>query len=95
LQVAADLLDHFEDGAFFVALAPVADATVVPATIAQTLEIGDQGGGDLIHTLRDYLRDKHMLLVLDNFEQVMGAAPVVAVLPRTRPHLDVFPRLQC
>jgi predicted ATPase/class 3 adenylate cyclase len=87
LQVAAELLDHFEHGAYFVALAPVTDATLVPSTIAQTLDVSEQGSKPLLHTLKDYLRDKHMLLVLDNFEQVTAAAPVVAELLAAAPKL--------
>lgn len=90
LQVATELLDHFEHGAYFVALAPVADATLVPSTIAQTLEISEQGSKPLLHTLKDYLHDKHMLLVLDNFEQVTAAAPVVAELLAAAPKLRIL-----
>lgn len=85
VQVAAELLDHFEDGAFFVALAPITDAAVVPSTIAQTLAISEQGGRHPVDTLKDSLRDKQMLLVLDNFEQVIDAAPVVADLLAAAP----------
>lgn len=88
LQVAADLLDHFEHGAYFVALAAVTDADRVPSTIAQTLNISEQGSKPLLHTLKDYFRDKQMLLVLDNFEQVTTAAPLVVEL------LDAAPKLR-
>jgi predicted ATPase/class 3 adenylate cyclase/Tfp pilus assembly protein PilF len=80
LQVAAELLDHFEQGAYFVALAPVSDAALVPSTIALTLEISEQGSKPLLQILKDYFRDKQMLLVLDNFEQVTAAAPQIADL---------------
>jgi serine/threonine-protein kinase len=76
LQVAADLLDHFEDGVFFVALAPIRDPALVMPTIAQTLGVREAddspfGGiypeqsrgaqdGPLLEALKDYLRDKHM-----------------------------------
>jgi non-specific serine/threonine protein kinase len=105
LQVAADLLDHFEDGVFFVALASVSDPTLVMPTIAQTLgvreaESGPFGpalrsspvgqGGPLLEALKDYLRDKHILLVLDNFEQVTPASPVVSDLLATALRLEVL-----
>ncbi len=106
LQVAADLLDHFEDGVFFVALAPVRDPTLVMPIIAQTLgvrEVESQPfagvhpersreaqGRPLLEALKDYLRDKHMLLVLDNFEQVTEAAPVVSDLLAAAPRLKVL-----
>jgi predicted ATPase len=81
VQVASDLLDHFTDGAVFVALAAIRDPHLVIQTIAQTLEIRETAGGPpLAERLRHYLRSKHMLLELDNFEQVVTAAPEVAAL---------------
>ncbi len=90
LQAAADLLDHFENGAFFVNLAPLSDPVMVLPTIAQTLELPDLGARSLADTLRDYLRDYQMLLVLDNFEQVIDAAPDVATLLTDAPRLKVL-----
>jgi predicted ATPase len=105
LRVAADLLDHFQDGVFFVGLASVSDPTLVMPTIAQTLgvreaESGPFGpalrstpvgqDGPLLKALRRYLRDKHILLVLDNFEQVTPASPVVGDLLATAPRLKVL-----
>ena len=87
LQVAADLLDRFEDGAFFVALAPIADPGLVPSAIAQTLGVRDAGGRPIPDILKDYLRDKRLLLVLDNFEQILAAAPLVADLLGACPQL--------
>ncbi len=80
LQVAADALDDFEHGAFFVSLAPITDPGLVLSTIAQALGVKETAGQPLIETLRDYLRDRSLLLVLDNFEQVLSAAPQVADL---------------
>lgn len=80
LHVAADLLDDFEDGIFFVPLAPISDPGLVGSTIAQTLGVRETEGRPVLDGLKDHLRDKHMLLVLDNFEQVVSAAPVVAEL---------------
>jgi predicted ATPase len=80
LQVAAELIDQFSDGVFFVALAPISDPDLVPATIAQTLEIRDMGGRSALDGLKEYLRDRQMLLVLDNFEQILAAAAVVGEL---------------
>ncbi len=90
LQVAADLLEHFADGAFFVPLEPVNDAGLVASTIARTFEVREGGGRPLLETLEDYLRDKQMLLVLDNFEQVLGAGPVVSGLVKAAPGLKVL-----
>ena len=80
LHVAADLLDDFKDGVFFVPLAPIIDPNLVASAIAQTLDVRDAGGQPLIERLKDYLRDKHLLLLLDNFEHVVSAAPQVAEL---------------
>jgi predicted ATPase len=80
LQVAADLLDDYKDGVYFVALAPISDPTLVASTIAQTLGLKEVGGRPILETLREYLRDRSMLLVLDNFEQITGAAPEIADL---------------
>lgn len=73
LQVAAEMIEFFKDGAFFVDLAPVRDPELLISSIAQTLRIKETGGRFLLDTLKDYLRGKHMLLLLDNFEQIMKA----------------------
>jgi len=80
IQVAAGLLDDFDDGVYFVALAPVDDLHLVAATIAQTLGVNETSDRSFADRLKEYLRDKHMLLVLDNFEQVVTAAPLVSEL---------------
>jgi class 3 adenylate cyclase len=80
LQVAADLLDDFEDGVFFVSLASLRDPALVSSTIAQTLGVREAGGQPLLESLKDSLRNRQMLLLLDNFEQVVSAAPMVAEL---------------
>jgi len=90
LQVAADLLDRFEDGAFFVELAPISDPELVLSTIAQVLGVEDAGGRPLRDALVDYLRGRHLLLVLDNFEQVLAAATVVDALLQAGPGLRVL-----
>ena len=89
IQVAASLLDDFGDGVYFVALAPVADPNLVAATIAQTLGVNEAGGRSFADRLKEYLRDKHMLLVLDNFEQVVTAAPLVSELLAECPWLSI------
>jgi len=80
LQVAANLLDDFDDGVYWVALAPVSDPNLVSATIAQALGVNKVGGRSFAERLTEYLRDKHVLLVLDNFEHVVTAAPLVSEL---------------
>jgi predicted ATPase/class 3 adenylate cyclase len=77
LRVAAELLHDFRDGVFFVALAPLTDPALVVPAIAQTLEIRDDGR-PAEAALTEHLREKQVLLVLDNVEQVIDAAPAVA-----------------
>jgi predicted ATPase len=90
LQVAAELLDHFGDGAVFVALAPVRDPALVASAVAQALGILATGGRPLLESVKEAVRDRQLLLVLDNFEQVLPAAPVVAELLAAGPRLKVL-----
>ncbi len=75
LQVASELLDEFADGACFVSLAPISDPDLVIPAIAGALGIKESGAYPLLDLLKAFLRDKHLLLVLDNFEQILSAAP--------------------
>jgi non-specific serine/threonine protein kinase len=85
LQVAAEVPEAFPDGAFFVNLAPINDPALVLPTIAQPLEITESGGRPLREVLHAFLRAKQLLLMLDNCEQVVDAAPaVVDLLKRFR-----------
>src|SRR5947208_1066429 len=72
LQVAAELIDLFPDGVYFVNLAPISDPTLVVSTIAQTLDLKGTGEQPLLDLLKASLHWKHLLLLLDNFEQVVG-----------------------
>jgi predicted ATPase/DNA-binding CsgD family transcriptional regulator/Flp pilus assembly protein TadD len=80
MQVAANLLDHFVDGVYFVSLAPISDPDLVCAAIVQTLGVREAPGRALSESLQAYLRDRQLLLVLDNFEQIVAAAPLVSAL---------------
>jgi predicted ATPase/DNA-binding CsgD family transcriptional regulator len=80
LRVAAEVADDFPNGVAFVGLAPIADAGLVLPTIAQVLGVLETGEEPLSERLAAYLRDKRLLLVLDNFEQVLDAAPRIADL---------------
>lgn len=86
LQVAAEVGDQFPDGVFFVELAPVSDVEVVPSQILSS--IGMQAAArdqTPAFSLAEHLRTRSLLLVLDNFEQVLEAAPLVADLVRASP----------
>src|SRR5579859_7887762 len=90
LQVAAELSDLFEDGVFLAPLAPVSAPEQVLLTIAQTLSIGEYSDQPLFSLLQSALKEKHLLLLLDNFEQVATAAVVVAELLTACPRLKVL-----
>jgi predicted ATPase/class 3 adenylate cyclase len=90
LQVAADLVDAFDDGVWFVELAPLNDPTLVPFEIAQALGVKEEAGQPVLSSIKAHLRDLHTLLVLDNFEQVMEAASMIYDLIKAAPHLKVL-----
>lgn len=82
LQVAHDSLADFEHGVWFVALAGVRDPNLLAATIAHALGLDFKDGGHLtiLEQLKTYLRPRQLLLILDNFEQLLEAAPQVSEL---------------
>ena len=90
IAVAQHTLDHFADGVYFVPLASVADPTLVVPAIAQTLGVKEAAGQSQGEGLRVFLRDRGLLLLLDNFEQVVDAAAEVADLLGACPRLKVL-----
>ena len=90
LQIAADVMDQFPDGVYFVPLAAVQDPELVPSAIAQALAISSTGGRRPIDALLEHLHDKRTLLVLDNFEQLLPAAPLAIMLLEGSPGLRVL-----
>ena len=93
MQVATELIPVFCDGVYFVSLAPIHDPALVLPMISQALgrrEVRDTGDRPMFEHLRDYLRDQCLLLLLDNFEQVMGAAPLLVELLEACPKLKVL-----
>ncbi len=88
-NLAAELADDFADGVFVVALAPVNDPTQVVPAIAQTLAISEASDRPLSTLLQSFLKEKQVLLLLDNFEQVGEAAVVLAELLAACPRLKV------
>ncbi|MSP13746.1 MAG: tetratricopeptide repeat protein [Chloroflexi bacterium] len=73
LQVGADLLDTFSDGVWFVELAPLSDPALVPRAIATALGVREEPDHPLDSSLIDFLRPKHLLLILDNCEHLIAA----------------------
>jgi predicted ATPase/class 3 adenylate cyclase len=90
LQVAAELLEEVPDGVWLVRLSRLVDPDLVLPTIAQTLAVKEVLGQPMARTLSEHLREKQILLLLDNFEQVVAAAPAVADLLAKSPGLKVL-----
>jgi non-specific serine/threonine protein kinase len=90
VQLAVDAEDQFPGGITFVALAAIRDPEFVASTIAQALGVQEAPGRSLLAALQDTLRDSERLLLLDNFEQVVAAAPIVGELLATCPALTVL-----
>lgn len=91
LQVATDASADYPDGAFFVDLAPVSDPALVVPTIAATLGVREEGWErPVAEALTEHLRDRRLLLLLDNFEQVLDAASSVARLLSAAPSVTVL-----
>ena len=90
LEVGAQMLPEFRDGVFLVTLAPITDPTLVASAIAKTLSVTESAGRSLIDHLKEHLREKQMLLLLDNFEQTLDAAPLVVELLAAAPQLKIL-----
>jgi predicted ATPase/class 3 adenylate cyclase len=90
LRAAADQIDRFTDGVFFVDLSPARDADAVVALVARAVGLEDQSGHSPLDELRRILRSQELLLVLDNFEQVMAAASVMVELLNDCPTLKLL-----
>ena len=90
LQLAADATERFRDGVYFVPLGPIGQPALVLPTIAQALGIADPGGSGLLERLADQLAGKRVLLVLDNFEQVLAAAQDIGELLTRLPEARVL-----
>jgi predicted ATPase len=89
MHVAAAMAGEFADGAAFVPLAPLSDPDLVPSAIAQMLGIRE-GSQTATASLAAFLHNRELLLVLDNFEHLLGAALVVAKLLESAPRLSIL-----
>ncbi len=79
-KVAGELTADFSDGVFFIELAAITNAELVIPTIAKTLGVKETGDKSLLDSLKNFLRERRILLVLDNFEQLISAAPALKKL---------------
>lgn len=89
-HIAADLLDAFVDGVIFVDLAPISEPAQLESVIVEVLGLTELSGQPLREQLATFLRDRQLLLLLDNFEQVVAAAPLVVELLQIAPQLKVL-----
>ncbi|MBI4310202.1 MAG: tetratricopeptide repeat protein [Chloroflexi bacterium] len=90
IHVAAALADQFRHGVHFVDLAPANDAGLFVSAVAQSLRVSEANGKSLLDSLRGFLQDKQLLLLLDNFEHILAAAPLVAELMASAAGLKVL-----
>jgi predicted ATPase/serine/threonine protein kinase len=92
LQVAEEVAQSFPSGVFFVPLAAVSDPALVPSIIAQALGMRETGRQVTIESLKEYLQDlrTNLLLLFDNFEHLLAAAPSVAELLTITPKLKIL-----
>jgi predicted ATPase len=90
LQTAFDFLTEFEDGVFFISLASISNPDLVAPTIVQILGLGGMDNFPPQDLLKNHLCDKRLLLVLDNFEQITPASPLLGELLEAAPGLKIL-----
>jgi predicted ATPase/DNA-binding XRE family transcriptional regulator len=90
IQLARELASDFSDGGVYIALATVRDAALVPSALAQALRIHETPASHTRDRVMAFLQDKHLLLVLDNLEQVLDCSPFVASLLAHCPRLTIL-----
>ena len=90
IEVAWALVDKFPGGVFLVSLAPITDHSLVVSAIMNALGVAEQGQKSLAESLKDHLRDKRILVVLDNFEHLMPAVSLVSELLTGCPRLKIL-----
>jgi len=90
IEVAQKLYHDFDDGIFFVELAPITDSDFILAAIAGTFGISESGDESLLETLLQFLQKKQILIVIDNFEHVIDGADVISSLISGVPKLKIL-----
>ncbi len=90
LQAASEMLNEFADGVYFVDLAPLSDETLVAQAVAAVIGVLENPHKPLLDILKRALAEREMLLLIDNFEHVIEAAPLVSDLLATAPCLKVL-----
>ncbi len=90
LQAAADAMEAFADGVFFIEFAPLGDALLLAQAVASALGVKEEAGRPLVDTLADYVRERHLLLIFDNCEHlVQGCAALAHALLRASAMLHI------
>ena len=91
LQLAADSLERFPDGAWLIELAPLSEPGLVPRTVAMVLGLEEDPGKAITATLVEHLKDRRLLMVIDNCEHLLHACAVLSdFLVRRCPHLTIL-----
>lgn len=90
LQIAREMGEHFADGVVFIPLATLGNAALLPSVIVHALGLRESLEGEISEQVTTFLQEKHVLQILDNFEQIIEAAPFVANLLSTCPHLSIL-----
>jgi hypothetical protein len=90
IQVATELLGEYAHGVWFVDLVPIVDTRMVLSSIAQILGVKETAGQSILESLTKYLRDRHLVLLLDNFEHVVDAVPLLGQVLAGAPGLKLL-----
>jgi predicted ATPase/class 3 adenylate cyclase len=90
MQIAAEVSDSFEHGVYFVPLAPISDPGLVPSAVGQAIGVREIGNRDPLDALIDHAKDKQLLIVLDNFEQILPAAAAVSQVLKGAPEVKLI-----
>ncbi len=90
IYIAHQLKDQFKDGVLFIPFAPITDSELVPSVFAKALDIQDNGKQSLAQTVIDYLIDKNLLIILDNFEQLVEASIFIGNINNKCPFIKII-----
>ena len=90
LQAGAELVDEFEHGVWFVELATLKDPKLLLPAIAATLKVNESSGTSVVQALNEFLLERHLLLILDNFEQIIASAPLLGSLLSSAPKIKIL-----
>lgn len=90
LEAGRAALDQFENGVYFIELAPLSQSADIPSTVAEAVGVPVQDGQDLLAQVVNYLAGKHILLIFDNFEHLVDGAPIIRAILEAGPDVQVL-----